>query len=76
MTKRILAAVLWFFAGWYLGAFIAFMVGVPDLLGPVLGFASAAVFAGDPLGVIWKRSDVEPVAEPTTPAIGNRVPTV
>ena len=33
MSKRILAAFLWFFAGWYLGAFIAFLVGVPDVLG-------------------------------------------
>lgn len=76
MSKRILAAVLWFFAGWYLGAFIAFTIGVPDLLGPILGVASAAVFAGDPLGVIWTRSSAERVeADAPSPTLGERVPT-
>ncbi len=55
-SKRIAAAVLWFFAGWYAGAFIAYMLGVSDILGPILGITAAALFAGDPFDVIWKPS--------------------
>lgn len=76
MSKRIAAAVLWFFALWYLGAFIAFVLGVPDLLGPVLGLAGAALIGGDPLGVIWTRTKAEPArAEPLSPALGDSLPT-
>lgn len=55
MSKRLAAAVLWFFAAWYLGAWIALLMGVSEILGPILGIAAAAVFAGDPLGIIWTR---------------------
>lgn len=54
MNKRIAAALLWFLAGWYAGAYIALLFAVPGLIGPVLGVAAAAVFAGDPMGVIWR----------------------
>lgn len=67
MSKRIAAAVLWFIAAWYLGAFIALLIGVSDLLGPILGTAAAAVFAGDPLGVIWTRRATDATR---TPALG------
>ncbi len=53
MNKRIAAGVLWFLAGWYAGGYIALFLGVPELIGPILGIACAAVFAGDPLGIIW-----------------------
>ena len=55
MSKRIAAGILWFLAAWYFGAWIALFLGVPDVLGPILGIAAAAVFAGDPLGIIWTR---------------------
>jgi hypothetical protein len=61
MNKRLLAAVLWFFAGWYLGGYISLIFGVPEAIGPVLGIAGAVVFAGDPLGIIWTKR-----AEPAT----------
>ncbi len=54
MSKRIAAAFLWFFAGWSMTAFIAFLIGVPDVLGPVVGAAFAAIIAGDPRGIIWR----------------------
>ena len=41
MTKRIVAAFLWFYAGWYAGALIAEFVGVSALLGPIIGAAAA-----------------------------------
>lgn len=76
MSKRIAAAVLWFFALWYLGAFIAFVLGVPDLLGPVLGVAGAALIAGDPLGAIWMRTGSGSVAaEPPSKVLGESLPT-
>lgn len=53
MTKRIAAALLWFFAGWYTWAFIATVADLTPLLGPVLGAALAGVVAGDPMHWIW-----------------------
>jgi hypothetical protein len=52
-AKRILAAVLWFYAGWYAGATIAYFLGVSEVLGPILGTATAGLIAGDPRGIIW-----------------------
>jgi hypothetical protein len=53
MTKRIAAALLWFFAGWSTWAFIANAGDLTPLFGPVLGAVLAAVFAGDPMHRIW-----------------------
>jgi hypothetical protein len=64
--KRIAAAILWFFAGWYAAAFAAFLLGAPDVLGPIVGAALAAIFAGDPLGRIW--SPREPAVAADRPA--------
>jgi hypothetical protein len=55
MKKRALAAVLWFYAGWYAGAMIAEFLGLSPALGPIIGTAAAALIAGDPRGLIWKR---------------------
>jgi hypothetical protein len=75
MTKRIVAGTLWFFAGWYLGAFVAEFLGLSPLLGPVWGTSVAALIMWDPRRVIWATSDraaspkaeSQPVAE-TSPA--------
>ena len=53
MKKRIFATFLWFYAGWYAGAIIAEMLGVSQLLGPIMGTAAAALIAGDPRRIIW-----------------------
>lgn len=55
MKKRVLAVFLWFYAGWYAGAILAEFTGVSELIGPVLGAATAALFVGDPRGIIWGR---------------------
>jgi hypothetical protein len=56
MTKRILATILWFYAGWYAGATIAVFLGLSPALGPILGTAAAALIAGDPRRIIWTAS--------------------
>ena len=69
MTKRVLAAGLWLFSGWYLGAFIAWVLGISALLGPALGITAAILIAGDPRGIIWMRPAREPQLETSpTPA--------
>ncbi len=67
MNKRIAAAVLWFFAGWYLGGYIALYLGVSDLIGPILGVSAAVLFGGDPLGIIWTRGQAVTSLEETPP---------
>jgi hypothetical protein len=52
-TKRVLAAFLWFYTGWYAGAMLAELIGVSALLGPIIGVAAAALVVGDPRRIIW-----------------------
>ena len=52
-TKRVLAAILWFYSGWYAGAMLAEFVGVSALLGPIIGAAAAGLIVGDPRRIIW-----------------------
>jgi len=65
MKKRALAAVLWFYAGWYAGNLIAAVVAVPDVFGPILGVAAAGLFAWDPRGIFWRHAPT-PTATPQT----------
>jgi hypothetical protein len=53
--KRVAATFLWFYAFWYLGSMVAAFVGVPDVIGPVLGLAAGLVVGIDPRGFIWAR---------------------
>jgi hypothetical protein len=55
MVKRVAAGFLWFFAGWYFGAFVVFVMGVTPLVGPALGLLAAALVAGDPFGIFWAK---------------------
>ena len=54
-TKRILAAALWLFAGWYVGTGVVVYLGLPELVGPLLGISLAGVVAGDPLHRLWAK---------------------
>jgi hypothetical protein len=56
MKKRVLSGILWFMTGWYAGAMVAHVLGLSVALGPILGFAAAALIAGDPRGIIWVRT--------------------
>ena len=52
-TKRVLAAVLWFYMVWYAWAMFASFAGLSEVVGPALGVVAAVLFAGDPLHRIW-----------------------
>jgi hypothetical protein len=56
MKRRMLSALLWFFACWYGAALLANFLGIHPMLGPILGTAAAALFAGDPGRVVWGRN--------------------
>jgi hypothetical protein len=56
--KRVIAAFLWLWAGWYVGAILAHFLGLSPALGPVIGAAAAALIAGDPRGIIWTRREI------------------
>lgn len=43
MKKRILAAVLWFYALWCVGAAAQAFAGIPEAIGIVAGLGTAAV---------------------------------
>jgi hypothetical protein len=64
MKKRIASAILWFYAAWYGWAILAAALGLSDLAGPVIGAAAAALFAGDPRRIIWRRPAVAGSMEP------------
>ena len=60
MTKRVLAAMLWFYAGWYAGAMLAEVFGISALLGPIIGAAAAGLVVGDPRRIIWTTHPAAP----------------
>jgi len=64
MTKRILAAFLWFYAGWYGGAMLAEFLGVSSVLGVIIGAAAAALIVGDPRGIVWGARAPRPSPAP------------
>jgi hypothetical protein len=53
--KRVLAAVLWFYAGWYAGDMIASVLGLGPVFGLVLATTASALITIDPRRVIWTR---------------------
>lgn len=67
MKKRIAAAFLWFYTGWYGGAIIADFVGISPLLGPILGAAVAALIVGDPRRIIWTARSIAPAGGEVAP---------
>ena len=59
MTKRVLAAILWFYTGWYAGAMIADVFGISAMLGPIIGVAAAGLVVLDPRRIIWTARTAE-----------------
>ena len=56
MSKRALAAFLWFSATWVGYEIVWSLTGVPRLAGPVIAFAVAAVVTLDPMALFWPRA--------------------
>jgi len=63
-VKRLVVAGLWLYAFWALGSMTAFLVRVPDLLGPILGLAAGFIVGVDPRRLIWARP---PASSATAP---------
>lgn len=55
MSKRTLAAILWFFAGWVGAGGVFAMSGLPSELGMIVGAVIAALIDWDPKGWIWAK---------------------
>lgn len=68
MKKRAAAALLWFYTGWYAGAFVAHILGISESIGPIIGATAAALVAGDPRHIIWTARPVSKPADTTLSA--------
>ena len=67
MLKRVLAALMWFYVGWYAGNLLADFLGISLILGPIIGAALAVLIVGDPRRVIWTaRTMSKPAAQEAT----------
>jgi hypothetical protein len=55
MSKRNLATVLWFFAGWVSAGGVFAMSGMPSSIGIVVGVVVAGLVRWDPAGWIWAK---------------------
>ncbi|HET7472404.1 MAG TPA: hypothetical protein VFJ71_04685 [Candidatus Limnocylindrales bacterium] len=68
MKKRVVAGVLWLYAGWFVGAFAAFAFGLPAVLGPIVGLAAAGLVGVDPRRLIWDRTRIATLPREAIPA--------
>jgi len=69
MSKRALAAFLWFSATWVAYEIVWSLTGVPRMAGPVIAFAVAALVTLDPMALFWPRATS---ASPTGRSLGSR----
>ncbi len=69
MTKRILAAFLWFYTGWYAGAMLAELFSLSPVLGPIIGAAAAGLIVGDPRHLIWPARTERPASQSPSPRL-------
>jgi hypothetical protein len=53
MTKRVLAAFLWFGATWFGFEIVWSLTDVPRVIGPLLAAAVATLISLDPTGRFW-----------------------
>jgi hypothetical protein len=53
MNKRNVATVLWFFMGWTIGSIVAIAVGLPTILGVLMGIPFAWVIRIGPGRRVW-----------------------
>lgn len=53
MKKRTLATVLWALTGWYIGAVVGWILGIPAVLPVVFAVGAGALIWVDPRHVFW-----------------------
>lgn len=53
MSRRVVAALLWFYTGWTAATFGAWLFGISEFVGPIVGGVLAALVVGDPFKRIW-----------------------
>lgn len=53
MNKRNVATVLWFAMGWTIGTIMAIAVGLPSILGVLMGIPFALAIRQGPAGRVW-----------------------
>ena len=56
MSKRAVAALLWFAAVWVGYELLWSVTGAPRVIGPIVAAAAAGFVTVDPRGVFWARS--------------------
>lgn len=55
MSKRTLAVVLWFLAGWSAGGLLVGLMGMPSIVAFVPGILLAGLVWWDPTHALWSR---------------------
>ncbi len=54
MKKRVLASLLWFYAGWFAGASVAAFFDLGPAIGPIVGSAAAVAVALAPSRYLFR----------------------
>lgn len=73
MSKRLLAAILWFSATWFGYEILWSMTDAPRLVGPILAFVVAAAVTIDPMRLFWPgRADDRVESLPSGSAVAAR----
>jgi hypothetical protein len=62
MKKRVVAAGLWFYAGWYAGMYLSDLLHVTAMIAPFVGVLVTALIAGDPMHLIWRTAAPAPTS--------------
>jgi hypothetical protein len=60
MSKRNVATVLWFAMGWTVGSIVAIAVGLPSVLGVLMGIPFAWVIRTGPGRQVWSTRVYKP----------------
>ena len=60
MSKRNVATVLWFAMGWTVGSILAIVLGLPSILGILMGIPFAWVIRNGPARQVWSTRTYAP----------------
>jgi len=60
MVKWIVTLSLWFLSGWTLGNFLAWSLGIPEMIGPLLGLVAVGIVVAASWPVARRRSAPQP----------------